>query len=245
MKCTKRSGYVYILLYIEYYNFNTALFFCFNDSLKWIKSYTVAFNAIITRFIFYINIFFPVADILILKVIVLKLKTWKIISVFGILLISALIHSVYDKFPNFITGLFFPVNESIWEHNKMIFLAFLIWTLVEKWKFKDTKNVFSSGLISSIVCVMVVLLIFTPVYLYILETKDNIVVTIFIYFCAIAISQILSYYLLQKDYNKKIEKLSFVGWVLFFIINVFFTYYPIKCPIFYDYNEMIYGLKKS
>ena len=29
-------------------------------------------------------------------------------------------HFVYDTFPNLITSIFFPINESIWEHMKLL-----------------------------------------------------------------------------------------------------------------------------
>ena len=50
----------------------------------------------------------------------MTLKKWKIISCIGIFLLSVLFHFIYDWFPNFFTSLFSPVNESIWEHNKII-----------------------------------------------------------------------------------------------------------------------------
>ena len=52
-------------------------------------------------------------------------KRLKIISTILVILFSFLFHSIYDKFPNFITSLFFPVNESIWEHMKMVYLSYV------------------------------------------------------------------------------------------------------------------------
>ena len=117
----------------------------------------------------------------------MTLKKWKVISVVGIFLFSALLHFIYDWFPNFFTSLFFPVNESIGEHNKIIVGSFLFW--------------------------------------------------------AIIISQIVSYKLLQKEYYSKLEELGIILFVIFFLINIIFTYYPPKVALFYDYTNKIYGLK--
>jgi len=171
----------------------------------------------------------------------MKLKTWKIISAIAILAISALIHSVYKLIPNNFTALFFSVNESIWEHNKMIFLAFLIWSIIEFIKFKK-KNVFFNGFISALICSIFVMLIFTPIYLYILNTKDNIFITIFIYFIAIIISQFVSYKIFNKNEENYKAYLSIFLWLLVFIINAFLTFNPINKPIFYDYNKEVYGI---
>ncbi len=90
---------------------------------------------------------------------------------------------------------------------------------------------------------ILVMLIFTPVYLYILKTNDNMIVTFAIFILAIIISQIVSYRLLQKDYNSKLEELGVILFVIFFLINIIFTYYPPNVAIFYDYTNKIYGLK--
>ena len=173
----------------------------------------------------------------------MTLKKWKIISVVGIFLVSALLHFIYDWFPNFFTSLFFPVNESIWEHNKIIIGSFLILAIIEKIHYKKRKNVIFAEAISALVCMTLVMLIFTPVYLYILKTNDNMIVTFAIFIIAITISQIVSYHLLQKEYHPRLEELGVIFFVIFFLINIIFTYYPPKLAIFYDYTNQIYGLK--
>ena len=87
------------------------------------------------------------------------------------------------------------------------------------------------------------MLIFSPVYLYILKTNDNMIITFAIFIIAIIISQIVSYYLLQKEYHPRLEELGVILFVIFFLINIIFTYYPPKLAIFYDYTNQIYGLK--
>lgn len=59
----------------------------------------------------------------------LKRITW--IDVIFIFLVSFIIHYMFDWYPSIITFMFFPVNESIWEHQKMIFMAYLMWGIVE------------------------------------------------------------------------------------------------------------------
>lgn len=173
----------------------------------------------------------------------MTLKKWKIISVIGIFLLSALLHFIYDWFPNLFTSLFFPVNESIWEHNKIIVGSFLIWAIIEKIYYKKRKNVIFSESISALICALIVMLVFTPIYLYVLKTNDNMIVTFAIFILAIIISQIISYKLLQKDYNSKLEEFGAILFVIYFLINIIFTYYPPKVALFYDFTSKIYGLK--
>lgn len=175
----------------------------------------------------------------------INLKTWKIISVFAIFGLSALFHFIYIWFPSFFTSLLFPVNESIWEHNKIIIGAFLVWSIFEKLTLRKTQdlNTCYNGFISAVVCCFLVMLIFSPIYFFILKTNDNMIVTLIIYFICIALSVYLNYKLLEQDYNHEKEKKVILLWLLVMVINAILTYYPLKLPIFYDYNSNTYGLK--
>ena len=71
----------------------------------------------------------------------------------------------------------------------------------------------------------------------------NYYIALAIFIIAITISQIVSYHLLQKEYYPRLEELGVILFVIFFLINIIFTYYPPKFAIFYDYTNQIYGLK--
>ena len=170
-----------------------------------------------------------------------KLKKWKIFSIFALFGISAIIHSLYKWFPCTLTAIFFPVNESIWEHNKMIIFAFFIWMFIEYFKFKD-KRAIINNLVSALCCIISVMVIFIPVFFLILKTNDNVIVTLIIYFICICISQYISYKL-YKDYSlENLDKSAIVIWITLFIINAILSFYPPHLKIFYDYNEKGYGI---
>ena len=65
------------------------------------------------------------------KEVFMNLKKIKIINVIGTFLLCFLIHEAYSIFPNTLFSIFFPVNESIWEHMKMLFTAILVFGLIE------------------------------------------------------------------------------------------------------------------
>ena len=62
----------------------------------------------------------------------MSLKNLKILGVILAFFLSFIFHSVYDLFPNFITSIFFPVNESIFEHMKIIFGCILLSGVIQK-----------------------------------------------------------------------------------------------------------------
>ena len=61
----------------------------------------------------------------------MDLKKIKIVSIFGMFILCFLTHFLYNFFPNTLFSIFFPVNESIWEHMKMMTSSILIWSILE------------------------------------------------------------------------------------------------------------------
>lgn len=173
----------------------------------------------------------------------MTLKKWKIISVFLIFGLSGLFHFIYTWFPSSFTALFFPVNESIGEHNKIIVLSFLVLALAEKLYYKREKNTLFAGLISGVLCSFLVMLIFTPIYLYILNTQDNMIVTFVVFLMAISFSEYVNYKILELDYDPILERISVYLWILVFTVNALMTFYPPNIAIYYDFNQDIYGIK--
>ena len=67
----------------------------------------------------------------------MNLKKIKIIAIFVIFLLSFPIHFLYDFIPNFLTSIFAPVNESIWEHMKILYTTYLIYGGIEYLLFRE------------------------------------------------------------------------------------------------------------
>ena len=168
-----------------------------------------------------------------------------ILSSIVILVLSFIFHSAYKLIPSFITSIFFPVNESIWEHGKMTLSSFFVLTIIEKFLLKDETNTIYINFLASIICIVLTYILFTPIFLYILKTNDNLVITIIVYIICIITSIFIKEKYLKNEKNPYKERLSILGIMLIYIIYTFFTYNPLKKPIFYDYNENIYGIKSS
>ena len=154
------------------------------------------------------------------------------------MILSIIYHGIYEMMPNFITSIFFPVNESIWEHGKMILMSFLTYSFIEN-KLFDMKHTITNNYIAAIISMFLTYLIFTPIYLYVLKTNDNMVVTITIYLISVVISQIIKERYIHIDNSK----IGLIGFILTFVIYGILTYSPLRLPIFYDYREKIYGIR--
>ena len=168
------------------------------------------------------------------------IKKIKIISVFIIMCLSFLSHFMYEWYDNFLFSMFFPVNESIWEHTKIIPTSTLIYTLFYLIKNKNLNNNFLLGnTIASILSIFLLIIIYTPLYIIF---KENFIIAISVMLIVIIISQKISYFIIKKDKIKYSNFISFIIIVLMYIIFGILSYKPLKTMIFYDPLNELYGI---
>ena len=164
-----------------------------------------------------------------------------IVDTIIVMALGYLLHGIYDMWPNVLTSVIAPVNESIWEHGKLTLLSFILLYPIDRLFFKHDRKSFSSTIITALICICLTYLIFTPVFLYILKTNDNMVVTISIYVICVLISLIINEKYILKHFidNYSIGIVLSLGLLIVFGI---LTYNPFKKPIFYDYKNQVYGI---
>ena len=98
----------------------------------------------------------------------MTLKKIKIIAIFGIFILSFLSHFAYDLFPNIIFSFIFPVNESIWEHMKILFTTTIIYGIIDFYllnKYNIKYNNFAFQLyFTATASIPIYLAIYLPIY---------------------------------------------------------------------------------
>lgn len=172
----------------------------------------------------------------------MNLKKIKIISIFGTFALAFLTHFLYDWFPNAIFSIFFPVNESIWEHMKMLYTTILSYELIEFFILKVNNirinNFIFATFIASFISIPIYLIIFLPIYY---KIGENMFISISIMLLTIIIVQIIHYKTItEKDLNLNI--LSFIFITIIYVIMGFLTYYPPKYNLFFDSQNELYGI---
>lgn len=160
---------------------------------------------------------------------------FKIIGIILIAILGTLFHYVY-KWSNFnsFVGLFVPVNESVWEHLKLLFFPTLLFTLIEYFFYgKKYPNYITSvtiGVLAGLLSIIV--LYFT--YSGILGTHV-LWIDIVIFILSIIISQFVSYFILIHNLYANIS--SFTSLLLLISITLmffYFTYHPPLLNLFKD-----------
>lgn len=175
----------------------------------------------------------------------MTLKKDKIISTIGIILLCFLFHFLYELLPSTITSIFFPVNESIWEHMKLFISSICFYGIIDYIILSKTKVPFNNFifnlLITSISSIIIYLIIFLPVYNLI---GENMIFSISLMIIVIIISQVISYYVLKHEHIKYVNIISLILIIVSYIIFGYLTYHPIHNYIFLDKHHNIYGINE-
>lgn len=174
----------------------------------------------------------------------MNLKKIKIIGTLTIFVLAFIYHFLYEWFPNPIFSILFPVNESIWEHMKLLYTGILSWGLIEIILLKKNKINYNNYpyqlFLTSFTSIIVYLILYLPIYNII---GEKLIISISLLFIVILLEQILSYYLLkQKKETDILDKISIILIILFYMILLNLTYDPPKNYIFYDTVENKYGI---
>lgn len=173
----------------------------------------------------------------------MNLKKLKLLSVIGIFIIAFPIHFIYDTFPNDIFSIFFPVNESIWEHMKMLFTCFIIWGFIEYIISQKFKLLYHNFIFSNFFCGIISIPIYLALYLpFHYSIGHNMIIVLTMMFITISIVEYFSFIILKANEIKYINYISLFLIAITYIIFGYLTYFPIRNDLFYDNEENKYGI---
>ena len=173
-----------------------------------------------------------------------KLLIFQIISTIFILILGTILHFTYTWSGNSVlVGLFSAVNESTWEHLKLIFFPMLITLIVGYFLFKDT---FSNYLCSKVLGILIALS-FTVIFFY---TYTGIIganyafLNILSFVIAVIIGEYVTYRLTINGFACNRYFYTIILILLFFAFLIF-TFNPPKINLFKDPVTNSYGIQKN
>ncbi len=154
---------------------------------------------------------------------------------------GSLLHFLYNwTNKSVLIAPFSAVNESTWEHMKLLFFPMFIFAIIQSLFFKDTENFWSiklTGILTGLILI--------PVLFYTLNGifgKYPDWINIVIFFVATAIAYILETHLFKFNFQKPFpDFLAFMIIIGIGILFVVFTFLTPKLPIFKDPITSTYG----
>ncbi len=143
-----------------------------------------------------------------------------------------------------LTSFLFPVNESIWEHMKIIYLSYIVVFIIELIIIYKTNmhinNQKASLVINILFNIFFYLIIYIPIYNLI---GFNEIITISSYIISIIITEIISYKVINSKTNYNfLNKYSYLIIIIIFLVFIYLTYFPLKNYIFIDKVNKKIGL---
>lgn len=171
-----------------------------------------------------------------------KLLKLDIIGFVFVSILGTLSHFFYEwSGGSTLIGLFTPINESAWEHLKLIFFPYLIWSIIQAIIMKRI-NIFSAKFIGVAVGMTATLSFF---YTYTGILGKNIDwLNILSFFIGVLIAFLIDYIIIksEKMQGKSVNITAIILFVVMSAIFILFTFAPPIIPLFKDPITSSYGI---
>ena len=175
-----------------------------------------------------------------------RLRRWEAGGFLFTCLAGTLLHFVYDwSGKSALVGAFSAVNESTWEHMKLLFVPMFLAALVEMAVLGDCFRNFwtakAAGTLAGLGLIPALYYTYTGIF-----GVSIIWVDIGIFYVAAAAGFLLETRLLlrQRQRGGALQLPAMLLMWALALLFVFFTYYPPHIPLFQDPTTMLYGLGK-
>ncbi|MDO4332444.1 MAG: DUF6512 family protein [Eubacteriales bacterium] len=156
---------------------------------------------------------------------------------------GTVLHFVYDwSGQNPVAGLFAPINESVWEHLKLLFFPAAIWAVLGKLFIKDREPGILAACTAGILAGLLFIVSFFYTYSGILGT-NWLPLDLLTFFGGVLTAFLTAGKRLNKRANGKRarDKTALFFLLLFAFVFFLFTYWPPPLGVFVDYSLLKTG----
>ena len=176
---------------------------------------------------------------------VIYLKKIKFLTIFITFLFSFLFHFGYNLSDNILFSIIFPVNESIWEHMKIIATSVIMGSIIEYFLLTKNNVKFNNYTISTIISIILGIVIYLVIYLPIHYLfGHSLIVAVTILSITFIIIENIKYFIMRIDNIKYQNAIGLILIILLYFIFGYLTYNPIQIDLFMDPECECYGIEK-
>ena len=171
-----------------------------------------------------------------------KISFWQMIGFLFVSILGTGLHFLFELTERWIGASFFSaVNESIWEHMKLLFYPMLLFALIQRRFWGSMQENFwcikATGILAGLLLIPALYYTYTGI---LGVSADWFNITIF--FLAAGFTYWLEAKLFQKPFfcnnQKRCAIASIFLWIILFTL---FTFYPLRIPFFRDPLTQTYG----
>ncbi len=172
-----------------------------------------------------------------------KIRNYQIVSSIFACTAGTLLHFTYEFFgENMLVASFSAVNESVWEHLKLLFFPMLLSTIIGYFYIGKSTSNFLCSKVLGILASMSFIIIFFYTYTGIIG-KSIVFIDIASFFVAVILGEYLAYKLMISNFkcNNIIAIIILATTLICFIV---FTYFTPNIGLFKDPVTSQYGITK-
>ena len=171
-----------------------------------------------------------------------KIRNYQIFSAVFTILLGVLLHFTYKlSGENKFIAIFSAINESVWEHLKLLFFPMLLNTIIGYFYFKNSVSNFVCSKTIGIVFAMALMVIFFYTYTGILG-KNIPAVDIISFFIEAILGEFVAYILIVNKFKCN-RIVALVVLAVIFICLIIFTFFTPDIGIFKDPVTGAYGIE--
>ena len=171
-----------------------------------------------------------------------KLYSWQIGGLVFTLLIGSLLHFLYDWTNSPVVAVFSAVNESTWEHLKLLFFPAFVFSVIEsKFLLKSYPNFWQTKLMGIMTGIVLIPALFYTYNGAFGKSPDWLNIVFFL------IVVVFVFYLETKIFNEKPSTrfrriFTIISLCVMAVLFGVFTFLPPKLPLFIDPITNTYGI---
>lgn len=172
-----------------------------------------------------------------------RLKRYEIIGFIITSIVGTIFHFIYNLSGKiFLIGLIAPINESPWEHMKLMFIPYFVYAIIESFLIKDDyKSIFYSKLVGILVGMVCTLSLF-----YTITGASGRLIdwfNILTFFIGLAVAYLISYNMIRTYHDTETNnKIALVIMIIMIAIFITLTINPPHIPLFQDPITKTYGI---
>ncbi len=166
---------------------------------------------------------------------------WQFICFTFVCMLGTILHFLYSWIPFLPIASVSSINESTFEHIKILFFPMLLFAIIQRPFFQDDFKGFWCVKLKGILLGIVLI----PTLFYTLTGIFGTLygwVNVLIFFVSAFISSIYEGKLFKENKPCKCNILAFITLCLIAIVFILFTYFPPKIPLFLDPLTKTYGI---
>ncbi|MCI8640720.1 MAG: hypothetical protein HFJ59_02450 [Clostridia bacterium] len=174
----------------------------------------------------------------------IRIKNYQIASFIFVSILGTLLHFTYKFFgENIFVASFSAVNESVWEHLKLLFFPMVLTIIIGYFYIGKNVSNFLCSKALGIISAMLFIIIFFYTYIEIIG-KSIVFIDIASFFVAVILGEYLAYKLMMSDFKCN-NIIAITILIIILMCFVVFTYCTPKIEIFRDPVFNQYGIIKD